>query len=136
MVNSPRLLQKTSASIIFALLWGSRWEACRLSGGLFLTPSLSTKPSQLSAHHGSPLTICCFGAAASAIEEDKDWNGGNYTTQPHLDTVAEIHNLALTTPSYRVRETAAAKFPQFLDGIDKDGLGRMDPTIGCVSSKR
>ena len=62
----------------------------------------------------------------SAIEEDKDWNGGNYTTQPHLDTVAEIHNLALTTPSYRVRETAAAKFPEFLDGIDKDGLGRMD----------
>jgi len=34
--------------------------------------------------------------------------------------------MALTTPSYRVRETAAAKFPDFLDGIDKDGLGRMD----------
>ena len=62
----------------------------------------------------------------SAIEEDKDWNGGNYTTQPHLNTVAEIHNLALTTPSYRVRETAANKFPEFIDGIDKDGLGRMD----------
>jgi homoserine O-acetyltransferase len=62
----------------------------------------------------------------SAIEEDKDWNGGNYATRPRLDTVAEIHNLALTTPSYRVRETAAAKFPDFLDGIDKDGLGRMD----------
>jgi len=62
----------------------------------------------------------------SAIEEDKDWNGGNYATRPRLDTVAEIHNLALTTPAYRVRETAAAKFPEFLDGIDKDGLGRMD----------
>jgi len=62
----------------------------------------------------------------SAIEEDKDWNGGNYTTRPRLDTVAEIHNLALTTPAYRVRETAATKFPEFLDGIDKDGLGRMD----------
>jgi homoserine O-acetyltransferase len=62
----------------------------------------------------------------SAIEENKDWNGGNYTIEPHLDTVAEIHNLALTTPSYRVRETGAAKFPEFLDGIDKDGLGRMD----------
>jgi homoserine O-acetyltransferase/O-succinyltransferase len=62
----------------------------------------------------------------SAIEEDKDWNGGNYTTEPRLDTVAEIHNLALTTPSYRVRETAADKFPGFLDEVDKDGLGRMD----------
>jgi homoserine O-acetyltransferase len=62
----------------------------------------------------------------SAIEEDKDWNGGNYTTEPRLDTVAEIHNLALTTPSYRVRETAADKFPEFLDEVDKDGLGRMD----------
>jgi homoserine O-acetyltransferase/O-succinyltransferase len=62
----------------------------------------------------------------SAIEEDKDWNGGNYTTEPRLDAVAEIHNLALTTPSYRVRETSAAKFPEFLDEIDKDGLGRMD----------
>jgi homoserine O-acetyltransferase len=62
----------------------------------------------------------------SAIEEDKDWNGGNYTTEPRLDTVAEIHNLALTTPSYRVRETAADKFPEFLNEVDKDGLGRMD----------
>ena len=62
----------------------------------------------------------------SAIEENKDWKDGNYTVQPHLDTVAEIHNLALTTPSYRVHETAPDKFSEFLDGIDKDGLGRMD----------
>jgi len=62
----------------------------------------------------------------SAIQEDKDWHGGNYTTEPHLNTVAEIHNLALTTPSYRVRETPAPKFPEFLAVIDKDGLGRMD----------
>jgi homoserine O-acetyltransferase len=70
--------------------------------------------------------LLLWRSEASAIEEDKDWNGGNYSTKPRLDTVAEIHNLALTTPSYRVRETAAAKFPEFLDGIDKDGLGRMD----------
>ena len=62
----------------------------------------------------------------SAIEENKDWKGGNYTVQPRLDTVAEIHNLALTTPSYRVHETTPDKFSAFLDGIDKDGLGRMD----------
>jgi hypothetical protein len=29
--------------------------------------------------------------------------------QPRLDTVAEIHNLALTTSSYRVHETAFPK---------------------------
>jgi homoserine O-acetyltransferase/O-succinyltransferase len=62
----------------------------------------------------------------SAIEEDKDWNGGNYSRQPNLKTVAEIHNLALTTPSYRVRETAANKFAEFVQAVDKDGLGRMD----------
>ncbi|MBV9299706.1 MAG: alpha/beta fold hydrolase, partial [Verrucomicrobia bacterium] len=62
----------------------------------------------------------------SAIEENKDWKAGDYTVQPRLDTVAEIHNLALTTPSYRVHETVPDKFSEFLDGIDKDGLGRMD----------
>jgi homoserine acetyltransferase len=62
----------------------------------------------------------------SAIEEDKDWNGGNYMSEPRLDAVAEIHSLALTTPAYRVRETAADKFPEFLNEVDKDGLGRMD----------
>lgn len=62
----------------------------------------------------------------SAIEEDKGWHGGNYTVEPRLDAVAEIHNLALTTPSYRVRETPADKFPEFVKGIDNDGLGRMD----------
>src|ERR1700730_9674670 len=62
----------------------------------------------------------------SAIREDKDWNDGNYITEPNFAAVAEIHNLALTTPSYRVRETSANKFGEFVEAIDKDGLGRMD----------
>ena len=62
----------------------------------------------------------------SAIREDKDWNGGKYITEPNFATVAEIHNLALTTPSYRVRETSANKFEEFVEAVDKDGLGRMD----------
>lgn len=62
----------------------------------------------------------------SAIREDKDWNDGNYITEPNFAAVAEIHNLALTTPSYRVRETSANKFDEFVGAIDKDGLGRMD----------
>jgi homoserine O-acetyltransferase len=65
-------------------------------------------------------------AEESAIREDKDWNGGNYITEPSFATVAEIHNMALTTPSYRVRETAANKFEEFVEAVDKDGLGRMD----------
>jgi homoserine O-acetyltransferase len=65
-------------------------------------------------------------AEESAIREDKDWNGGNYITEPSFSTVAEIHNLALTTPSYRVRETPANKFEEFVEAVDKDGLGRMD----------
>jgi homoserine O-acetyltransferase len=43
-----------------------------------------------------------------------------------FSTVAEIHNLALTTPSYRVRETPANKFEEFVEAVDKDGLGRTD----------
>jgi homoserine O-acetyltransferase len=63
---------------------------------------------------------------ASAIEEDRDWNGGNYTKPPVLNAVAEIHSLALTTPAYRVRETSPTAFPEFLKGVDRGGLGRMD----------
>jgi homoserine O-acetyltransferase/O-succinyltransferase len=70
--------------------------------------------------------VLLWRSERSAIEEDKDWNGGNYTTEPRLDAVAEIHNLALTTPSYRVRETPADKFPEFLKKVDTEGLGRMD----------
>src|SRR5260370_9209123 len=76
-----------------------------------------------------PLTaydLLLWRSEQSAIEEDKDWTVGNLSTKLRLDTVAEIHNLALTTPSYRVRATAAAKFPEFLDGIDKDGRTRED----------
>ncbi len=63
---------------------------------------------------------------ASAIEEDKDWNGGNYTKPPALNAVAEIHSLALHTPAYRVRETSPSAFPEFLKEVDRSGLGRMD----------
>ncbi len=62
----------------------------------------------------------------SAIVESKDWNGGNYRAKPKLDAVIEIQTLALTTPDYRVRETAPAAFPKFLSGIDQEGLSRMD----------
>jgi homoserine O-acetyltransferase/O-succinyltransferase len=65
-------------------------------------------------------------AEESAIRKDKDWNGGNYITEPNFATVAEIHNLALTTASYGVRETSVNKFDEFVEAVDKDGLGRMD----------
>ena len=70
--------------------------------------------------------LLLWRSEASAIEESKDWDGGNYRVKPKLDTVIEIHTLALTTPSYRVRETAPAAFPAFLAGIDNAGLSRMD----------
>ena len=70
--------------------------------------------------------LLLWQSEASAIEEDKDWNGGNYTKPPVLNAVAEIHSLALTSPAYRVRETSPTAFPEFLKGVDRGGLGRMD----------
>lgn len=70
--------------------------------------------------------LLLWRSEASAIEESKDWRGGNYRAKPALDAVIEIHTLALTTPDYRVRETAPPAFPAFLAGIDQAGLSRMD----------
>ncbi len=70
--------------------------------------------------------LLLWQSEASAIEEDKDWKDGNYTTAPRLDAVAEIHALALTTPANRARDTPTDGFAAFLAGVDRDGLGRMD----------
>ncbi len=70
--------------------------------------------------------LLLWQSEASAIEEDKNWNGGNYASPPRLRAVAEIHNLALTTPAYRARETAPGAFAAYLKNLDQGGLGRMD----------
>ncbi len=66
--------------------------------------------------------LLLWTAELHAIEEDPAWNHGNYTSQPKagMDTAADIHTLALTTPQYRVEHTAPAQFPEFLKKSEED----------------
>ena len=61
-----------------------------------------------------------------AIEEDRNWNGGNYQAEPPLKALFDIHNLALTTPAFRVEHTTRAVFPEYLSGLEKNGPDRFD----------
>lgn len=70
--------------------------------------------------------LLLWQSEASALEDERDWNGGEYSSPPRMRAVAEIHNLALTTPAYRARETAPGAFGPYLEKLDADGLGRMD----------
>jgi homoserine O-acetyltransferase len=61
-----------------------------------------------------------------AIEEDFQWDGGNYKSQPALKALADMHSLALTTPEYQVAQTPPAKFDAYLQGVEKNGPDRFD----------
>jgi homoserine O-acetyltransferase len=60
------------------------------------------------------------------IEEDVEWEGGNYKTPPALKALADIHTLALTTPEYQVAQTPPAKFDAYLKGVENSGPDRFD----------
>jgi homoserine O-acetyltransferase len=60
------------------------------------------------------------------IEEDAQWNGGNYQSQPALKALADMHTLALTTPEYQVAQTPPAKFDAYLKGVEQNGPDRFD----------
>ena len=61
-----------------------------------------------------------------AIEEDAQWNGGNYQSPPALQALADMHELALTTPEFRVAHTSPAQFAGYLQGVEKSGSDRFD----------
>jgi homoserine O-acetyltransferase len=62
-----------------------------------------------------------------AILADADWRAGAYQSRPPLRALADIHTLALTTPSYRVRETGRGAYPEFIANTEAGGSGQMDP---------
>lgn len=72
--------------------------------------------------------LLLWTAELHAIENSKDWNGGNYTSPPAaaMATVADIHTMNVTTPSYRVSETTPAQFPKFLAESQKSTLEGFD----------
>lgn len=63
-----------------------------------------------------------------AIEEDAQWQHGDYSTPPvaAMKTVADIHALALTTPEYRVAETSRQQFPHYLESTEQSTLQGFD----------
>ena len=74
----------------------------------------------------SSIDLLLWTAEKHAIEEDRDWNAGNYKTPPPMRTLADIHNLALSTPEDRVGHTARQQFGEFLAGVEKNGPDRFD----------
>jgi len=60
--------------------------------------------------------LLLWTAELHAIEYARDWDAGNYTSPPvdAMDTVADIHTMNLTTPTYRVDHTTPPDFPMFL----------------------
>jgi homoserine O-acetyltransferase len=63
-----------------------------------------------------------------AIEEDAQWQHGDYSTPPvgAMKTVADIHALALTTPEYRVAETRRQEFSHYLESTEQSTLQGFD----------
>ena len=59
----------------------------------------------------------------ATIREDSGWNNGNYTTQPKLNALADLHNLELTSPAFRVRTTTPVQFPEFVRETEAAGPG-------------
>ena len=72
--------------------------------------------------------LLLWTAELHAIEDSDDWNHGNYTSPPTgaMDTVADIHTLNLTTPTYRVDHTTHAGFGKFLNQTQVSTLKSFD----------
>ncbi len=72
--------------------------------------------------------LLLWTAELHALEEDPAWNHGDYQMPPQagMDTVADIHSLALTTPTYRVTHTSRAEFPHFLQETEASTLRSFD----------
>jgi homoserine O-acetyltransferase len=72
--------------------------------------------------------LLLWTAELHAIEYAKDWNDGDYTAPPAqaMDTVADIHTLNLTTPTYRLEHTAPVGFPAFLADAENSTLKSFD----------
>lgn len=57
------------------------------------------------------------------IRENGEWDNGNYTSEPKLNALVDLHNLELTSPAFRVRTTTPDQFPAFVQGVEATGLG-------------
>jgi homoserine O-acetyltransferase len=72
--------------------------------------------------------LLLWTAEEHAIEADAAWNHGDYTTTPvaGMKTVADIHEMNLTTPEYRATHTSPEEFPDFLAKTEQDTMKSFD----------
>lgn len=63
--------------------------------------------------------LLLWTAEAHAIENDPQWQSGNYSSPLSMKVVHDIHNLALTTPAQRIRETPRGQFSSFLKTVEE-----------------
>ena len=72
--------------------------------------------------------LLLWQAEVHAIEADAKWNQGDYTAPPEagMRTVADIHELALETPAYRVKHTAPQDFRRFLESSEDSTMRGFD----------
>lgn len=92
-----------------AYAWGARHPS--LVGKVV---SIAGTPAQTSSD------LLLWSAEVSAIESDVAFKGGAYEGKPFLRAPVYIHELHLTTPAHRARETTTEAFPGWRDGMAKE----------------
>src|SRR5215472_13637640 len=72
--------------------------------------------------------LLLWQAEVHAIQADANWKNGDYASPPvaGMRVVADIHELALETPSYRVHTTATKDFPKYLTSAEEGTLNGFD----------
>ncbi len=72
--------------------------------------------------------LLLWTAEERAIETDPAWRGGEYASvpAPGMRTVADIHQLALTTPHYVAAHTTREAFSAFLSKTEQDAMKSFD----------
>jgi homoserine O-acetyltransferase/O-succinyltransferase len=76
--------------------------------------SIAGTPAQTSSD------LLLWSAEVSAIESDVAYRGGAYEGRPFLRAPVYIHELHLTTPAHRSRETGTRDFPAWRDAMAKE----------------
>jgi len=72
--------------------------------------------------------LLLWQAEVHAIQADANWKNGEYSSPPEagMRTVADIHELALETPAYRVKNTEPKDFPEFLAAAEQSTMSGFD----------
>jgi homoserine O-acetyltransferase len=70
--------------------------------------------------------LLLWNTELKALKADPEYNGGKYTQTPPLPIVALIHNMNLSTPSFRANHTTREGFQQFFEELTTSGTSFFD----------